>query len=665
MPKTTKTAKTPKALKLSEPLLFLDFETRSKVDLPARGIVNYANSETTEVIVACYMIVDEKGKAGKMQTVFWPKNENSFPKDFTDFIHKARFDGFGKLVAFNYSFEYQILKGVLGIPTLLESWSDAMALSNRWGIYGTLDNVATTLGIGEKLSVGKNLIRKYSIPDRKTKEFLEIPKSDLKDFAEYCAYDVRLTKSIWDILPPFGDFETAAYALDKKINNRGLSIDLNSLATLSGAYDRNLLLFEKKAEKFAGRNDRETLVISANNSFKEFLEGLGVSCPNVQAKTLEKIYDDPSIKGAKGKKIREAIDLRNVIGSKAPKKLEPFKNLHKDGKIFYSLHYYGAHTGRWAGRGIQPQNLPRNAVDPSEYGKTLEKLESGDFTATEFKDLVSSLIRGLIVPSKGNVFLIGDLSAIEARVTFWVSGCLLGLSAYKEKRDIYAEFASKLPLGHIAEPKKRRQIGKLAILGLGYGMGADKFTGVLLDNKIDDRSLAEVSVARYRSTYPEIPSAWRELERAFKACMSHASGRAVYQSRFCKVEFTRGARSVRAMLPSGREMLYLEPELREGTFGEVITTMQKRGRVPIWGGVLLENVVQAISRDILVSQVLEMENAGLRTVLTEHDSSVVEVPKTGAKKNFAIFETAMNRAPSWAEGLPVGAECFISERYGK
>lgn len=646
-----------KGQEIKEDYLFLDFETRSYANIKEVGTLNYALDPSTSVICASYAIND-----GKIKSVVYPKSLKDFPKEVRDFK--------GLVVPFYYPFEHSITKHVLAKGknhhlTDAKNYYDSMAVANRWGHYGGLGAIAHSLGVGEKLAEGKGLINKYSKPDRNGK-LLPITEEDLEKFVLYCEKDVKITREIFNLLDPLDKEEYRLYLIDVLWNTTGLNVDYPSLNKLLISYEKQLEKFEKQAEKLLGRNDRGALNVSSNSSFLKSLSKLGVEVPNVQAKTLDLVYSKLG-NTAKDKKVKEILDLRTIINSKAPKKLFTFKDLGSDCKaingrnehrLFHFLQYYGAHTGRWAGRGVQIQNISRNAVSDKDYKATLEKFCSGKVELKDFKNTLTSLLRGLIIPTKGKKFLIGDLSAIEARVNFWLAGCKKGLEAYRKGIDIYSDFASVLPLKHIKDPKARRQIGKRSILGLGYGMGNKKFMFELEAEKVSPDLIEELSIVTvktYRKTYPEIPALWRGLETAWVKALR--DGKASYRLINFRTVKKGKILYMRVELPSGRELSYPFPT--ENTY------VGREGRKEIWGGVLCENVVQATARDILRFQIFKMEELGFELKSTEHDSILCESPNLVAKKDFVVFNSVMNSAPKWAKDCPIAAECAIVERYGK
>ena len=331
------------------------------------------------------------------------------------------------------------------------------------------------------------------------------------------------------------------------------------------------------------------------------------------------------------------------------------------------MQYCGAHTGRWAGRGFQPHNLPRvSPKDEKEFAAMRKKLKTFEVPLVDSADAINTMIRPLLIPRKGYVYLTGDLSAIEARLTFWISDCKKGLAAYKANADVYKVLAGEIfnCVSHNVTPQQRL-IGKKGILALGYGMGSNRFKASLAEDGVKVRQeFADKVVKVYRHTYPEIKKTWYALRDEFYRAIDHP--RRMGEFRGCTIGYDPDGGLLRVTLPSGRHLYFwgvvkVHKELQR---------WHPRKKVEkLWGGTILENIVQSIARDILATQLLECRRQSPltfgRPVLTVHDEIIIETPIKHATKALVKFQEIMTTTPDWVSDLPLGAECKVVKRYGK
>lgn len=642
---------------------FIDFETRSFKDLTSTSYHNYFSDPTTSVLFMSYAVGDEKPR-------LWFPGQ-SWPKE----LRKAP----AAVVVHNWNFEYNAF---LYLPELQKApaWTRNLAFYDctmnfafRWGLPGSLDDCAKFLGIPGKLTSGKDAIRKFSLPQKPKKKrgepepgpetwnFLEPTKKEQADFEAYGKQDIEVMRKIYRILPDIGTHERPVYALDKQINTRGIRFDLPLVRKLKKKFEEDFAKAEAEAEKVAGfADEKEKTLMVKSPKFATWLSSHGYKVPNCQRDTLEEISQAPDCPET----VRDAIELRFMLNGAAIKKLDTvLEYADESGTVKHSMQYYGAHTGRWAGRGVQPHNFPRECFEADEFIEALKAYIADAFPIVQVPGVLKKMLRPLIIPPDGMGFLGGDLSAIEARVAFWLSDCLPGLDGFGDGRDIYSEFAERIPFeasakGKELNKKQRRQIGKTAVLSLQYGAGAVTFNKSLIKNAgLDESRLSEKVVEIYRKTYYEIASYWRELEAGFIQSIKTGKGSAKH------VEFYRTKTSVRCVLPSGREMNYFRPKVD----GRRIAILRpKRGYVSIWGGVLLENIASAVARDILAQKMLELEKQKIEIVLSVHDE-VLAIAKKGPelKKKFKIFSHVMNAPVAWMPGLPLKSSAAILKRYGK
>lgn len=634
-------------MKTKEIILFIDDETYSPVDVKTRGAWNYAKE--AGILLISYRF--SHWKPGRVEFVTnWDREKlrwQDLPKEIKE--HK------GPVVAHNLFFEHAIHTHVLPFVSHLSDASVyrcTAATSRRMGLPGDLYSACKALGLKNQKDKGEGdkLIKKYSSPDPKTGLYRKITEEDAAAWIRYGRGDVLAMEELYETLPKLHEdkFEWPVFQADKVINLRGWKVDRKAVEEIKSLYEKAVKIVEKKAEKLCGREKSGTLTVSSPVGFVRWIGEQGEKIENAQAFTLEELS-----RKTKNKAIKTAISYRKTLAAAAPKKLEAFLNYaDADGIVRHSELYFGAHTGRWAGRGIQPHNLPRETAD--DWKKTLREVKaevkSGNVESTVEK--INSLIRGCIVPHIS--FAVSDFSAIEARALFYLSGCRTGLNIYKQGKNPYLEMGEKM-FGRKIKKEETREytLAKNAVLGLGYGMGKDrffdycKFTGQEID-----LAFAEKTVRIYRDTFEEVPGYWRECERNFMRVLSGG-----------KVDgwtLSKDKSFLRLTLPSGRAMYYFKPRIEDNKI-EVIGNYG--GIQKLWGGVIVENIVQGYARDLLAHSILEAEKAKLYVSGHVHDEIIVDA--TQPEKNLKILEKIMSTPPAWAPGFPLKCEAKIMSRYGK
>lgn len=624
----------------SEIVLFVDFETRSKIDLKEVGSRNYFLDPSTEIIFTGF----KKSNVDKVTI-----EENV---DVLDFL--LSFSVGSPIVAHNYKFEFYAFQKLIRDGKLtgktaawfgdIKNYRCTKATAQRYGFSkSSLHDLSIQLNLkNKKLGTGKELITRYSKPNRKG-EFNIITEEDRKKFLAYLESDILATEEIYNFLPKLylDEKENKIFELDKIINERGILTDQKNVKILLTAYNGLIEKTKKDAEKF-GLEESGTLSVSSNVGLKRILQKNKCTVNDVQEKTLNAVYSKSN------KTVQKIIECRRILQAKAPKKLGSFISLVDGGRYYDALNYFGTQpTGRWAGYGIQVHNFPR--VVTKDFNGDIEKLKTGENID------IGKMLRGLLIPAKGKEFLVGDFSSIELILTAWVTGCEKILELKRVGANVYSEFAKEIYGRKIVKEKDKTeyQTGKTAVLGLGYGMGAERFQGTCEKSDIIIDALESDRIVKiYRNSFPEIPRFWRDIENAFRVAL--ASKKEVVH-RGIKIIFT--GRALRVVIPSGRTLYYFNPRLVDGKInfnGE-----------EVWGGVLTAHIVSSLARDILCNALLECELHGLNPVLTVHDEIVNEINKKESKQKIKIFEKIMNTPPTWAKDLPLSAEIGIMSRYGK
>jgi DNA polymerase len=597
--------------------LFLDLETRSHANLRDVGVYRYVEDPDFAILFAAWAVDD-----GPVQVT---EDWRSIPGLFDPAVVKC---------AHNAAFERVCLtRAVPGIDWLdPEEWRDTLALAALAGYPLGLDDLASALGVGGKDSAGKNLIRLFSTPRRDgTWNDATTHPEQWQAYQAYCAQDVEVLRAVNAKLGDWPADEHAVWCADQRINDRGVAIDramaraARSAAELNGA---------------AQRADVTLLSGVANPASQpQMMAWLDGVVPNLQAVTVTEALAGESLDPVQ----REVLSLRQDLAlSASAKYTAALATVSRDGRIRGSFRYGGAHTGRWAGRGVQLHNLPRAAFD-SETEAAAVRCDLAAGLGASALDLKRS-IRSLFV----GPFTVADYSAIEARVLAWLAGEAWSLEAFRAGRDIYAETA--LRMGGLS-----RQQGKVATLALGYagGVGALRVMGA-------EGSDAELERMRdvWRMANPRTVGLWARLGAALEG-----EGGVVGEH----LQVTRAGTTLRVRLPSGRALYYRG--LRWDTYtvdGERRTGWRYNDprrpgmRVGTYAGRLCENVTQAVARDLLAGALVRLDRAGWPVVAHVHDEVVVD-----GLRDVTELTGLLCAGEPWSQGLPLAAEGFVTERYRK
>jgi DNA polymerase len=589
----------------------------------------------------------------------------------------------------------------MGIP-VPKRWKDTLAACAYRGIPLSLDKAGAALELSiQKNKRGKYLLNTLSVPKWGTaKEPDRIYREDpelLEELYEYCLDDIDSEGCLGDVIGELPPAEYNLWCLDQRINQRGVRLDLD-------AVEEALILTDKiaKSLNIELRKITQNAVEKATqrNRLLEWLRKRDLPhLTDLRKETLEELL----AKDKYGKYVRvrdlspetiRALEIRAQLSKSSTKKLEKMiDTVSSDGRVRGLLQYHGAGTGRWAGRLVQPQNFPRATITNAENAKGKKYLDM-ELLLSHIKnnevmenyenpmEAVASSLRGMFISDEDKVLRICDFSAIEARVTFWVAGCQIGLDVFHksdrgESEDIYCVTASDL-VGY--EVKKstetgERQLGKITVLGCGYQMGPDKlqFQAETSYNVILTEDEARNMVSVYREKYKEVKWLWYGLNDAAIATVRTGQPHS-YKKILYKLEEDRAGRWLACVLPNGRKLWYYDPNVEtvDTPWGRKpnLTYMgrdNKRGgtwgRIRTYGGMLTENVVQAIARDLMAEAMIRVEEAGYPIILTVHDEIISEVAKDyGSQKE---FESLMSEVPVWAEGCPIEVEGGSVTRYQK
>jgi len=643
------------------PVLAIDIETYSEVDLTKSGVYAYADSDSFEVLLFGYAFDDDPA------TVVDLKCGERLPQRVLD----ALTDPSVTKTAFNEAFERTCLSKHLGVFLRPLSWQCTAVQSAMLALPLSLDGVGEVLDIErKKLKEGTDLVRYFSFPCKPTKANGErrrnLPEHDMEKwrrFKAYCARDVEAEREIRQRLRnyPIPASEQALYQLDQEINDRGILVDP---VLVERAIECDLLYKEhsaRRAYELTGLNNPNSVA-----QVREWLVGQGVETESLDKKAVKSLLPD-----ADGE-VLEMLKLRLLMAKTSVKKYEAIRrSVCSDGRVHGLLQFYGANrTGRWAGRLVQVQNLPQNHIPDLALARQLicdGRFEDVETLFESTPNVLSELIRTAFVPKPGCRFLVADFSAIEARVIAWLSGEQWRLDVFEQGGDIYCASASQMfgiPVEKHGVNGHLRQKGKIAELALGYGGSVGALTAMgALEMGLTEEELPTL-VNQWRSANPHITKLWWDVDTAALTAFTEKT-----MARVGDITFQYQSGMLFITLPSGRRLCYIKPRLQENRFGrqgltyEGVGESKKWMRIETYGPKLVENIVQATARDLLALGMLRLRDAGFEIVMHVHDEAVLEVP-LGASSAQEVCRI-MAVAPDWAAGLPLRADGFECNFYQK
>ena len=638
--------------------LSIDIETFSEASLSSTGVYRYAADPSFTVLLFAYSV-----DAGPVRIVDLAQGE-SLPAE----VEAALSDPSVQKWAFNAQFERVCLSAYLGEKLDPRGWYCSMVWSTYAGIPLNLAGVAQALHLEtEKMTEGKDLIRKFSQPCKATKSnggrtrnLPEHAPEDWETFKAYCVRDVEVERAIASRLSPLPmpEFEWENYWRDQRFNDMGVGIDVE-LASKAVEADLEIkdALYTQMRHWTGVENPQSVTQLLG------WLQDHGAELPSLAKADVASALDE-----ADGT-VAEVLAARLEIAKSSVKKYEKMLDcVCPDGRAHGLLQFMGAgRTGRWAGRLVQVQNLPRQTFGDLEEAAALVKAGQADMLGVLWgsaPNVLSELIRAAFVAAPGNRFLVADFSAIEARVIAWLAGEQWVLDLFKNGGDIYCETGSRMFGQEVKKHSPLRQRAKVAVLACGYqgGVGALKAMGGEKLGLGEDEMASIVDA--WRKANPRIAQMWWDVNRAALEAIKNGTSQMVGR---IKVYQKLGALVI--ALPSGRELIYPSPRVGENRFGgESITFMglglnRKWGRIETYGGKLVENIVQATARDVLAHSMAALEAAGYPTVMHVHDEVITEVPY--GRGSVDELCALMSRGPKWSKGLPLAAEGFESTYYKK
>ncbi len=642
--------------------LSIDIETYSSINLAKSGVYRYCEAEDFEILLFGYSM-----DGGEVKVVDLARGEK-IPQNIVRAISD---DGIIKW-AFNATFERICLSRHLGLPTgtYLDtvSWRCTMIWSAYLGLPLSLMGVGAVLGLQrQKLSEGKDLIRYFCTPCNptitnggRTRNEADDAPDKWKLFIEYNKRDVEVEIAIHQRLCrfPVPDAIWDEYRLDQGINDRGVLVDKNLVG--------NAIRMDKRArEELIARMKDLTDLENPNSvsQVKTWLSENGLEVDSLGKKDVKAALQDAP------RQIQEVLELRLQLAKSSVKKYQAMENaVCSDGRTRGMFQFYGANrTGRWAGRLVQMQNLPQNHLEDLETARTL--VNSGGYEAVQmlYSDVpntLSQLVRTAFIPRNGYRFIVSDFSAIEARVLSWLAGETWRMEVFAGNGDIYCASASqmfKVPVEKHGQNAHLRQKGKIAELALGYGgsVGALKAMGAL-DMGLEENELKPL-VNVWRQSNPNIVQFWWDVDKVVKEAVKDRISTNTHG-----IKFSYESGFLFITLPSGRRLAYVKPRMGTNDFGNDCVTYEGVGatkkweRIETYGPKVVENIVQAISRDILCYSMQRLKD--YRICMHIHDEIVIEAPD---ELELETIEASMAVAPSWAQGLLLNADGFETKFYKK
>lgn len=643
----------------------IDIETFSDVDLIRCGVYKYADSPNFEMLLFAYAVDD-----GDVHIIDIAGGEELLE----EIIQAIKSDTVVK-TAYNAQFERVCLSRYLKLPEgeylNPQSWYCTAVQAAELALPLSLADVGSVLGLErQKMTEGKELIKYFCVPCKPTKSngnrTRNRPCHDInkwETFKKYCMRDVDVERQIADKLKmyPISDEEHRLYVLDQIINDRGVLVDgelaeqavkLNSIQTAVAV---------EQAYMITGLENPNSVT-----QLKQWLKENGVEIESLSKKAVKSLADETD------GDVSEMLKLRLLMAKTSVKKYEAvIRSVCRDNRVHGMMRFCGANrTGRWSGNILQPQNLPQNHLPDLTLARNIVK--DGDFEMLDMMfgnvpNVLSELIRTVLIPKPNHRFIVADFSAIEARVLAWIAGEQWRIDTFKNGGDIYCASASKMfkvPVEKHGVNGELRQKGKISELACGYGgsVGALKNMGAV-EMGVQENELQGL-INDWRNANPHIVRFWYEVgNAAMKAIKEKTTvplGKLVFA-------YERGILFIR--LPSGRRLSYIKPRIGTNRFGgDSITYMginsaKKWDRLETFGGKLTENIVQGTARDLLANALINAANAGYDTVFHVHDEIICEVPNGyGSVDELCRL---MCIKTDWADGLPLNADGFECEYYKK
>ena len=663
--------------------LSIDVETYSEADIKL-GAYRYAADPTFEMLLIAYHFSDEDCVRQIDVAMGYEADDH---QRFLDALQNPKV----KKTAFNANFERTTLARWLGVESLdPDEWRCTMILAAQMGLPMSLAGVGEALGLPEdsaKLKTGKALIQYFCKPCNATKanggRLRNLPMHDEAKwqlFKEYNLQDVVAEEAIRERLRGFepGKTEQSLWSLDQRINDRGVLLDIDMAHKVVDYSEARKQALAEMAKDITGLENP-----NSPTQLRGWLTEQGVITDSLAKGAVEDL-----LSGDLPEDVRTVLGIRADLSKTSINKYQTMLDIAcPDGRARGIMQFYGGHTGRWAGRVLQPQNLTKNHMDDDLLDLEHGLIKTGEFEALEaieddMSDILSQMVRTAFIPSEGCHFIVTDFSAIEARVIAWVAGEQWRLDVFENGGDIYCESASRIyhkPVVKHGINGELRQRGKVAELALGYQGGVGAMKSMDTRHEIPEDEMQGI-VDQWRKESPNVVNLWRTVQKCAIAAVKGSTSvedrtyripGTSEKIRF-KLEFLPKStqRVLSIYLPSKRAIRLFEPRVSEGEYGEKLSYMnigqvsRKWQEVDTYGGKLTENIVQGIARDCLAVKMTELDELGYKTVFHVHDEMVLDVIRKD-EGAFKLIDRIMAEPISWARGLPLKGGTYECDFYRK
>lgn len=654
--------------------IVFDFETYSPIHI-ACGSVKYASHPDADIVLYSYDI----GRGPILVT-------NNLYSIVQDIVKSGDYE----FHAHNALFEY-VIWNTIGVkkygwsPLDLSKVHDTMALANRYGLPDSLEDACNVLDVAHKKNPdGKGLIQKICVrtkDGRRPQLHVDYTQDEFDRFGQYCCDDVAATIDLIAALPAdkLNDREHRIWQVTQRMNLRGLPVDTEAITKISS------FLTEYVAEVtpiVSQLTNGIVTKITQTKRIKQFVNDSGIEMENTTAETVSAMLarddEDPYLP----QNIRELLELRQLIGKTSTAKYAKLVDLELNGYVYNNYQYYGARTtGRWAGRGFQPHNLPRAKVDDPEY--YIDAFKNFDYVQNPVQ-VAKALIRPMILAPQGQELIVADYHSIENVLLVWAAEDWESVEKFKQGFDQYVDMASylygvpeeKIKAGHKAhdpEMEFMRQVGKVIILGCGFGMAWKKFQATAKSRGVTiSDPLAQDAVNAYRSRYILVKKLWYALQDMMVNAVRFP-GRLFKHKRFAALvtkDWT-GRPWLVYTIPSGRKIFYMQPQLEVGKYGFEISIMgvhpktYQWTRLPFSLSKIIENGIQGTARDVMANGLINIEDEMPECELniTVHDEGGGLIPE--GMDCMDKFKELLCRPEEWSKTIPLSASGYIAKRYRK
>lgn len=642
--------------------LLIDLETYSSAEIGKTGAFKYAEAPDFEILLLAYAWDDGPVR---VLDLLDPSGHDELPD-----IVAGILDPDTVKIAHNSAFERACLTRHLGHDLPPEEWEDTMILAAMNGLPLSLDAAGAALELqDQKIKEGTALISYFCKPCKptianggRTRNLPEHAPDKWERFKTYCKRDVEVEQAIYQRLRsfPVTDFERKVWALDARINERGVMIDTDLVASAIAVDEAFTTEHMAEMQKLTGLENPNSVA-----QLKDWLETVGMSVDSLNKAAVKDLQDR-----ATDATTRRVLQLRQQLGKTSTTKYAAMQSaVCADRRVRGLLQYYGAgRTGRWAGRLVQVQNLPQNHLDQIGTVRELVKqrdLETLELAFDSVPDVLSQLIRTAFVAEEGRIFHVADYSAIEARVIAYLAGEKWRMDVFKNGGDIYCSSASamfKVPVVKHGVNGHLRQKGKIAELACGYGGGVGALKAFGADKMgLTEEEMQDI-VTQWRAASPTIPKFWRDVESAAIRAINNPGRTATVP---CGVKYRMDDDALRCKLSSGRVLSYWGARL--DTDGSICfmgqnQTTRKWEKTSTWGGKLVENIVQAYARDCLAVAMVRLAAEGWKICFHVHDEVIIEAPIGTSWEQVA---EVMGRPIDWAPGLLLRGDGYSTPFYMK